>query len=234
VQKLSHANECGCLTGATLRLMRNLKTASLLLLATTVLLASNILAQTDNSQASNELSIPIVAARCQYMPADHACAGVSDSAGQRNASDGGTLAQLPRRGPGPPFRPRGPMGRASYPGMWRSEGSPAHALIGTLIGFGLGAAVGAKGNIGVRGSLVFGAIGAGIGAGMGFSVPSFPSRNRHWRRWPDEDEEASGRKTAKPAATQPNWPPHIASADPTPPRPLARAEVAVSPTLALR
>jgi hypothetical protein len=194
--------------------MKNLRIAFSLLLAVTVLLASNAVAQTDNSQASNELHGPIAAARCQYTPG--ACAEVSDSAAQRSANDDHTLAQLPRRGPGPRFGPRGPMGRTAYPGMWRSQGSPAHALIGTLIGFGIGAAVGAKGNIGVRGSLVFGAIGAGIGAGIGFRVPALRSRSPYWRRWPDRDEEASRRKPMKPAAMRPNSPLQAALADPAP------------------
>jgi hypothetical protein len=214
--------------------MKNLRLAFPLMLATTVLLASNALAQTDNSLASNELPSPIAAARCQYTPSDHACAGVSDSSDHRSADDDATLAQLPRRGPGPPFRQRGPMGRHAYPDMWRSEGSPAHALIGMLIGFGLGAAVGAKGNIGVRSTLAFGAIGAGIGAGIGFSLPAFPSRNPYWRRWPyeDDDEEASGHRTAKPAAAPSNSRQQTASEGPAPSRPLPFAEVAVAPTLA--
>jgi hypothetical protein len=228
VQKLSQTNQRNWLPRATLRLMRNL-TASLLLMATAGLLAANALAQTDNSQTSNALTSPIAAARCQYTPADYACAGVSGSAAQLNANDDTTLAQLPRRGPGSPFRSRGPMGRAAYPGIWRSEGSPVHALIGTLIGFGLGAAMGAKGNIGVRGTLVFGAIGAGIGAGIGFSVPSFPSRNPYWRGWPGEDEEASRRKTTKPDATQPNSPQQSAAADPAPSGTAPDAEDPVPP-----
>lgn len=211
--------------------MKNLKLALPLLLAT-IVLASNALSQTDNPRAMNELPSHVAAARCQYTPGDDACSGESDSAQPQGRNDG-TLAQLPRQMSRPPFRTGHPaMGRPAYPGMWqpRYEGSPAHALIGTLIGFGLGAAVGAKGNIGVRGTLAFGAIGAGIGAGIGFSLPSCHFRNPYWHRWPYQDEEASSRKTAKPSAAQPNSPQPTASADPVPSGPRTSAEVAVSPT----
>lgn len=191
------------------------------------LLASNALSQTDKPQTTNELE-PIAAARCQYTPADHACALASDSAqARRSANNETTLTQLPRQRPRPPYRTGGPMGRPAYPGMWRAEGSPAHALIGTLIGFGLGAAVGAKGNIGVRGTLAFGAIGAGIGAGIGFGIPSFPSRRPYWHRWPspdDEGEEASGHKTTKPESVHPNSPQQTASAAAAPSQPRPRAD----------
>ena len=86
------------------------------------------------------------------------------------------------------------MRRAAYPNMWMSGGSPGHALIGALIGFGLGAAVGAKGNAGVRATLAIGTVGAGIGSAIGFSIPSFPGRNMYRSGWPDDDEEASHSK----------------------------------------
>jgi hypothetical protein len=120
------------------------------------------------------------------------------------------------------------MGGPAYPRMWRSEGSPAHALIGTIIGFGLGAAVAAKGNAGIRGTLGIGAIGAGIGAGIGFSVPSFPSRYQYRRRWPDNDEEASSRKSAKPGPKRPASSQQTASSIPQPSQPLPEADDRVS------
>ena len=78
--------------------------------------------------------------------------------------------------------------------MWMSRGSPGHALIGALIGFGLGAAVCAKGNAGARATLAIGTVGAGIGAAIGFSIPSFTGRSVYRRGWPDDDEEASRSK----------------------------------------
>jgi len=120
------------------------------------------------------------------------------------------------------------MGGPAYPRMWRSEGSPAHALIGTIIGFGLGAAVAAKGNAGVRGTLGIGAIGAGIGAGIGFSIPAFPSRYQYRRRWPDNDEEASSRKSAKPGPNRPAWSQQTASSIPQPSQPLPEADDRIS------
>src|SRR5271166_3894975 len=122
--------------------MRNLRLAFPLLLAA-MALGSSAQSQTDNPDASpdasNELPSAVADARCQYTAGDNACAGGSESAKtRRSASVQTTLAQLPRRIPGPPFRTGRPqVGRAAYPGMWRSAGSPAHAIIGTLIGFGL-------------------------------------------------------------------------------------------------
>jgi hypothetical protein len=212
--------------------MRNLRLAFPFLLAT-MALASNALSQTDNPHATNELPSLIVTARCQYTPTENACAELIDSAQPRSSANAETtLAQLPRQMPRPPFRTgRLPMGRPGYPGMWRAAGSPAHALIGTLIGFGLGAAVGAKGNTGVRGSFVIGMIGAGIGAGIGLSLPSFPSRNPYWHRWPsqDDDEEASRRKTTQPDAGHPDSPQETASVDKARSRLLPRTADRVPP-----
>lgn len=204
-----------------------------MLLATVALLAANALAQTDNPQASNEVSSSITAARCQYTSSDHACPGVSDSAQPRRVANDVTLAQLPRRGPGPPFRPRGPMGRPGYPSMWRSEPSARHALIGAVIGAGLGWAVAAKGNAGVRATIGIATVGAGLGAAFGSTVPSFPSRDPYWRRWPEDDEEeASRRNSAKPGPTPPGSPQQTASVDATPSSPRPDAEGASAPKTA--
>lgn len=200
--------------------MRNLRAVSSLLLLMVALLGANALAQTDNPQAPNELSSSIAAARCQYTSSDHAWPGARDSARARREANDDTLAQLPRRGPGPASRPRGPMGRPGYPGMWRSEPSARHALIGAVIGAGLGWAVAAKGNASVRATLGIATVGAGLGAAIGLTVPSFPSRNPHWRRWPDDDEEASRRKSARPGRTPLGSPLQTASVDATPSRAL--------------
>jgi hypothetical protein len=174
-----------------------------------VLCASTALAQSSDRQIASDLPAPIAAARCQYTPADEVCATLRES-GETQGTDNATMAQFPRRSPGPLARqPTMGRPRAAYPGMWRSAGSGRHALIGALIGCGLGTAVAVRGNAGVRASLAFGTLGAGIGAAMGFSIPSLPSRNpyrRGWpgRGWPDEDESASRIKpeSAKPDASR--------------------------------
>jgi len=59
--------------------------------------------------------------------------------------------------------------------MWRQQGNGRHALIGALIGFGIGAALGAKGNrdphARVVAPILFGGAGALIGAAVGASHP---------------------------------------------------------------
>jgi hypothetical protein len=204
--------------------MKNSRAASSLLLASAILLAANALAQTDSPRTVDEPSNAIAVARCAYT-ADNPCPDTSDS-GQRSrgAIDDATVAQLPRRGPGPAFGPRGPMGRPGYPGMWRSEPSAGHALIGAVIGAALGWAVAAKGNAGARATLGIATVGAGLGAAIGLTVPSFPSRSPYFRRWPDDEDEEASRKSAKPHRTSPGSPQQTASADATPPNPRPSAE----------
>jgi hypothetical protein len=134
----------------------------------------------------------IAAARSPYTLPEDVSAGTNARV---------TLAQFPRRRAGPPFAQGRGYPRPTYPGMWMGEHSGRHAVIGALIGLGVGVAVCAKGNADVRATLAISTLGAGIGAAMGFSIPSFPSRNMHRRGWPDDDEEAS---VAKPAAPDPN------------------------------
>jgi hypothetical protein len=196
--------------------MKNLEVASPLLLVSVVLLTASALAQTNNPPAMNETPHSIAAARCAYT-ADNACTDESSSSQARGAIDDDTVAQLPRRGPGPAFGAHRPMGRPAYPGMWQSQPSGRHALIGAAIGGLLGWAVAAKGNAGVRATLAIATVGAGLGAAMGSSVPSFPSRSPYFRRWPDdEDGEASTRKPAKPGRTSPGSSQPTASADAAP------------------
>jgi len=145
------------------------------------------------SPAANEPSSTIAAAHCQYTPADKACAGALTQNESRNA-DATTIAQLPRRMPGPSRRPPRPsLGRpgAYYPGMRAGEGSGRRAAIGALIGLSLGAAIGSRG--GAKASVLFGLIGAGCGAGMGASMQPFYGWGRHRPGpWPDdEDQEAA-------------------------------------------
>ena len=94
----------------------------------------------------------------------------------RCSGDGQTLSEFAQRRP-VSLAPRGiryPRGRG-YGGMWRQRGNGRHALIGALIGFGVGAAIGAKGNqdphARVVAPVLFGGAGALIGAGIGASHP---------------------------------------------------------------
>jgi hypothetical protein len=73
-------------------------------------------------------------------------------------------------------------------------------LIGALIGFGIGAAVVAKGHGSAGATVAIGTIGAAIGAGMGAGMPSYYARSRY-RRGPrpdDDDELASKSKPNSP------------------------------------
>lgn len=199
----------------------------LLFLFALLLPISSALGQAWDDQTANDLPQQIAAARCAYAAKD-ACAPATPG-----THDGGNtvVAQLPRRGPGPAFGPRGPMGRPAYSGMWgQPEPSGRHVLVGAAIGALVGVALGAKGNAGARGTFGLSALCAGIGAGMGASVPSFPSRNPYFRRWPDDDDaEASGRKSAKPGRTPPGTPQQTSSLDATSARPRPNAEDAPTP-----
>jgi hypothetical protein len=154
-----------------------------------LLSTEGMLAQRD-LQGVNKPADGVAIARCQYAPADNACVGGNESG--RVKHDDATLAQFPRRIPGPPIRPRGAYARypsrASYPGMWAGEGSGRRAVIGALVGLGLGAAIGTRGD--ARTSFAFAVLGAGCGAGLGASLPPLPARSRYRGPWPDEDELA--------------------------------------------
>jgi len=163
-------------------------------------------AQDRESEGGIAAADRIGVARSQYAQTNDLTPGASDHI---------TLAQSSRRGPGVPFPRRGGYPRAGYGGMWMSEGSGRHALIGALIGFGMGAAIVAKGNGGVRASLAFGTLGAGIGAAMGFTIPPLPSRNPYQHGWPDPDEDEWGSR-AKPVPTKPEATRQTAALQPAP------------------
>ncbi len=174
-----------------------------------LLLASSALAQSGDSQTTNDLPHQVALARCAYNETDEVCASVDHpSPAAADASNDTTLAQVPRRIPGPPVQPRRPpMGRprGAYPGVWMEEGSGRHAAVGALIGFGLGAALGAHANkdqhpgVGVRAAFLVGTIGAVLGAAVGYGTPTFYARSPHRRGpWADEDEQASRPKPAEP------------------------------------
>lgn len=174
-----------------------------------------------DSQSSNDLPHPVAVARCAYTQADAVCAN-AHAAGQDVPGPSGdtTLAQIPRRAPGPRFRGgHSPMGGPAYPGMWQSAPSAGHALIGALIGAGIGVAMGVRGNAGARATLGIATVSAGLGAAIGLSIPSLPSRNPYWRRWPQDDDHEEARQSrphkSKLALSQPASP-HITSPSPSP------------------
>jgi hypothetical protein len=92
------------------------------------------------------------------------------------SGDGQTVSELAHHRPAPLVHPgiRYPRGRG-YGGMWRQRGNGRHALIGALIGFGVGAAIGAKGNqdphARVIAPVLFGGAGALFGGAIGASHP---------------------------------------------------------------
>jgi hypothetical protein len=197
--------------------MKNLLIVAFLLTAL-VMTTSAALAQTREAQVANDLAVTdfptsIAIARCQYTPADNACAGANDSAQvETGASPDGTIAQSPRRVPGPPLRPRRPpMAHPrgeGYPGMRMEPGSARRAAIGALIGFGLGAAMGAKANtdqhpgVGVKAALAFGTIGGLLGAGIGAGMPTFHARNPYQRGpWHDQDDGDQVASRSEPAVS---------------------------------
>jgi len=137
---------------------------------------------------SDSLSPQVSLARCAYAVSGAEC----------SSSDATTLAQFPRRGPGPrryPPPPRVHMARSMPGPSWKG------ALIGGLIGFGLGVAAPRDANAGKRvaAGTFIGFIGAGIGAAIGanhanyhyhynYRYPSGP--------WPDDEEAKSSNKRA--------------------------------------
>ena len=207
------------------------------------LLPVNALAQIAGSPTSDNLPHPVAVARCVYTQADAVCQtphlarpGVPGPSGDSDT----TLAQTPHRAPGPPLRGgRPPMRGPAYPAMWQSAPSAGHALIGAVIGCGLGVAIAARGNAGGRAMFGLGTVGAGLGAAIGLSIPPLPSRNPHWQRWPDDDEMAAHSKphrskvASQPAST------HVTSLSPSPTQvrveaPLPAAEASVNGSISKR
>jgi hypothetical protein len=129
-------------------------------------------AQTEEGQTANNAPPPkeVLAARLSYTQHEdvtcYPCDGQTD---------------LAQRSPVPLVRARVRYARGQgyydrgYGGMWRQGGNGRHVLIGALIGFGLGAAIGAKGNQDphsrVLAPVLFGGAGALIGAAIGASHP---------------------------------------------------------------
>ena len=183
--------------------MKNLQIVAFLL--TAAVWAPPVLGQTKDSRSAAAPAVEITAARCQYTPAEAACVALNE--GSRQSNDTTTVAQLPRRMPGPPRYPRrppmGPPGRP-YSSYWAPEGDSGHAAIGALIGFGLGAAAGASADTDARGrvgaALVGGSLCALLGAVIGHGIPSF--HHHYHRGWDGDPDEDASLRQHKPAATQ--------------------------------
>jgi hypothetical protein len=185
-----------------------------------LLMVSSALAQAGNLELADQSTdqVDIAAARSRYLQSDDYLSG-GPSAGE---------ARSPVRHPRP-VRP--PASRAGYPqggysAMW-GGGNPRHATIGALIGFGLGAAIGAKvnsdnhGRIGVRTAILFGSFGALIGAVAGSSFEPMHYRSAYRRRSLTEGKVES-RSRADHAE-------HTATANPADSLPLGRPPVSGRP-----
>ena len=120
------------------------------------------------------------------------CRRDQESATQSLKDD--TIAQIPSRTPGP--RAARPMGYppAPYPARWAGRPSGGHVLIGALIGFGMGAAIAAKGRANAGGVLALGAICGAVGGGLGASVPAFPPAYLYRGPWAGYDEDAHSKR----------------------------------------
>ena len=135
----------------------------------------------------------IAAARCRYAQAN-ACPALESPSNKPVL-----LAQYGRRHlPPPPRRPPMAYSRPSYP-VWDAQVAGRHAIIGAVIGFAIGAAAGAKQN--GRTALSVGGVSAGIGALIGFGMPTLPSRYDRWRydRWPDDDDDDAAKRPPRKA-----------------------------------
>ena len=141
--------------------------ASLLLMQS---VAPYALAQTGEAQTANDTPTAdeIQVARSSYTQHED----IANGSGDGQAPLG--LSQSRRGAPVPP-QVRYP--RAGGYGMWQHHGNRRHALIGAVIGFGVGFAIGEKGSKNLNGrdratmSILFGSAGAMIGAAVGASHP---------------------------------------------------------------
>jgi hypothetical protein len=170
--------------------MKNTKIMAPFLLAM-LLLTSAAIAQTVEKQAEADLPTPVIAARCQYTPADAACISSNETGraaiSTTNTMDDTTIAQLPRRMPG---RLHMLMKAAPMPGP-----SLGHAAVGGLIGFVLGVAHPSDNT--VRGHLALGMLVGLIGAALGAGIPDHPHYANPRGQWPEHDEEAAHSKPHK-------------------------------------
>ena len=166
-------------------------------LLATLLVVSNVVAQTADGPATDALSEPggISAARSKYLEK------AADAAATKESQ---TEAQLPRRGRGMPRPPQRGRNWGGPPTPWMANSDPGHALIGAGIGFAIGATIGAVGALHNRtpvgngvfiGGSLFGLFGAAIGASHSPGHP-FMHRRRAYPVWPEGDEEGHLRSPA--------------------------------------
>src|SRR3974390_3341322 len=116
-----------------------------LLLLACVLPVQGGLAQTSDAAATKPETV--VVARCQYISDTETCSATDRQPRDRNAGEKVAMAQFPRRIPGSTVPPQSigyPSTRFSR--RWMAREAGRHALIGGLIGFGLGAAICPKAN----------------------------------------------------------------------------------------
>jgi hypothetical protein len=135
---------------------------SLQLLLVALALTTTALAQSSTSKTTDgEAAVTETTARCAYIQNGEQCANA--------IARGPELAQFPRSYPRRMQRPR--AGNYGYPGMYPAPNRGRHVIIGALIGFGLGAAIGARNNGHVGGTLGLGCFLGAIGAGVGATAP---------------------------------------------------------------
>jgi hypothetical protein len=149
------------------------------------------------AQTSAVPTTQMAAARCAYNKSEIGCAPVERANAPAN--------QIPRRGPGMrpgPYMRRPGVGYATpYP---YSAPQYNHAGMGALIGFGLGAALGASAQTDVHGR-VAASLGGGflfgvIGAAIGHAIPAFHYRHQYDPSgWPDDDDQAAASNRKPPA-----------------------------------
>jgi hypothetical protein len=159
------------------------------LLASLVLISQ---AETQTTEDTSRIGDPIFAARSAYTGITKA----ENNAG--SAEEDVDIAQLSRNRPAQLHSPHSGYSRGGHASQWMDYGNPRHALIGALIGFGLGAALAAKANtspypgstaravflIGGAGAL----IGAAVGAAHGMSY-AFVPRHKTTPPSPQNDED---------------------------------------------
>ena len=169
-------------------------------LAASLLFGGAVVAQTQTRPSALHMAAPdtiAVSTNNSAQPGDLANAVDNPTPNKLSESDHETLAQLARRRPGGLYPRRGGYAGCGYPSAWSSPGNGRRVLIGAAIGFGLGAAMGAKANTSpypgseVRAAVLFGAFGGLIGAAIGHGAPPFYARNGRHHRESSEDEEAS-------------------------------------------
>lgn len=138
-------------------------------------------------QTSDVAPTTLALARCAYA-SDTPCPTVNFPSGD---SAPHTRRQFPRPSLTPAMLPP-PTPRVGC--VMARHGNGRRALIGGIIGFGLGAALGAKVNTDqtpgteTKAIVLFGTMGGLIGAGIGAASPSLPSHRPSRNRCPDEDE----------------------------------------------